>query len=171
MLDVELYKEDFSRRKQLAKLIDRYYKELHSDKYISDIDKCLRFIDTQYRNGKEIWILTDDDKPIGYGIICINNEYGMLEDSVEQEYLYVKKKYRKGIGASMLLRITLRGCVHYGLDATAPTYIDGEANKIAKSLGMTSDIEYVYMDKDKAKDCVNRLDRLIERRSKNVIKE
>lgn len=113
---------------QLQYLIIDYFKERHTnvkqDTLLSSI-----MIEQVLNLGYLIYIVIDDkDNVLGFTILSINNQWGMLEDNyIVCDYMYISPKYR-GSRVTRLLFITVgKLAMDYGYDVIGSTMI-GSSN-------------------------------------------
>ena len=80
-------------------------------------------IDLMLENGRHIYLLyTDDDKAIGFIVMYVNDQYGLLRPSVVNEYMYLKPKYRTSVASKYMLLQTLDYCSQLNMDLYGYTY-------------------------------------------------
>lgn len=138
---------------QLQYLLIDYFKERHT-KVKQDPLYASMMIDQLLELGYLIYLVIDDeDKVLGFTIVSINNQWGMLEDSyVVCDYMYIIPKYR-GSRVTRLLFITVgKLAMDYGYDVLGSTMIGSSNIHNTELVGGEIIANLVLMTRDSFKD-------------------
>ena len=104
---------------QLSLLLREYIEEVEGG-CIGNISAA---IDSMLESGRHIYLLyNDDNKAIGFTIMFVNDQYGLLRPSVVNEYMYLKPKYRTSVASKYMLLQTLDYCSQLNMDLYGYTY-------------------------------------------------
>lgn len=104
---------------QLSLLLIEYIDEVEG----GCIGNTSAAIDSMLDSGRHIYLLyTDDNKAIGFIIMYINDQYGLLRPSVVNEYMYLKPQYRTSVASKYMLLQILDYCSQLNMDLYGYTY-------------------------------------------------
>ena len=104
---------------QLSLLLREYIDEVEG----GCIGNTSAAIDLMLESGRHIYLLyTDDDIAIGFIVMYVNDQYGLLRPSVVNEYMYLKPKYRTSVASKYMLLQTLDYCSQLNMDLYGYTY-------------------------------------------------
>lgn len=110
---------NFQCRYNLSLLLRDYIEEVEG----TCIGSTSVAIDLMLENGRHIYLLyTDDDKAIGFIVMYVNDQYGLLRPSVVNEYMYLKPQYRTSVASKYMLLQTLDYCSQLNMDLYGYTY-------------------------------------------------
>ena len=116
---MKLVAYNFQCRYKLSLLLRDYIEEVEG----TCIGNTSAAIDLMLENGRHIYLLyTDDDKAIGFIIMYVNDQYGLLRPSVVNEYMYLKPQYRTSVAGKYMLLQTLDYCSQLNMDLYGYTY-------------------------------------------------
>ena len=91
--------------KYLLSLIDmmyNYYKEVHGNKLKGD-KNTIETIIADFKVNKSIYLIVgEDNKPKGFFVAYLGDEYGMIDSFVTCEIAYIKPPYRSTIATFYL---------------------------------------------------------------------
>lgn len=104
---------------QLSLLLREYIEEVEG----GCIGNTSAAIDSMLESGRHIYLLyTNDDIAIGFIVMYVNDQYGLLRPSVVNEYMYLKPKYRTSVASKYMLLQTLDYCSQLNMDLYGYTY-------------------------------------------------
>lgn len=114
----------------LAYLLRKYYNEVEGEVVGSISDG----IDMLVQHGRAIYLLTTDDKPIGFVILYCNDQCGMSKLRAVVEYMYLLPAYRRSTGIRELLKAVGSYCIHNEVDCVIPATTTNSVS-VCKTLG------------------------------------
>lgn len=104
-------------------LLDEYFKEVNKDIYIPDAKKLLDVPMDMLDNGRTIYVLEDDDRTlIGFLVVYMNDQWGMLEQYVECEYMFITETRRSSMAPIHMFTMVGAICEDYQCGAVGCTY-------------------------------------------------
>ena len=116
---MKLVAYNFQCKYQLSLLLREYIEEVEG----GCIGNTSAAIDSMLESGRHIYLLyTDDYKSIGFIVMYINDQYGLLRPSVVNEYMYLKPNYRTSVASKYMLLQTLDYCSQLNMDLYGYTY-------------------------------------------------
>lgn len=125
------YKDTIYYKYSLAVSILEYFKERHKEEFKGNLDTAITMLDWLLDNNYFIYFVVDntkDDIVVGFVAIHIENQWGMLEDYLVTDYLYIHPNYRKG-KVSRLLFITIgKVSLDLGLDVIGTAILGSNSN-------------------------------------------
>lgn len=110
---------NFQCKYQLSLLLREYIEEVEGE----CIGSTSVAIDSMLESGRHIYLLyTDDNKAIGFIVMYINDQFGLVRPSIVNEYMYLKPNYRTSVANKYMLLQTLDYCSKLNMDLYGYTY-------------------------------------------------
>ena len=118
-------------RYNIAVCILEYFKERHSDNHCSSLDKAITMTDNLESYGYMLYFVVDNNKEdivVGFVILHIDNQYGMVNDYLVVDYMYVIPSYRNRLATRLLFTTVGKCSLALQLDVVGCTLLGGNNN-------------------------------------------
>ena len=123
------YSDDY--KEQLTSVMYDYFTEVEDD-VIGDIATA---IDVMISYGRHIYLLLAEGKVIGFTVMYINDQYGLLSPVAVNEYMYIVPNKRSGRAIKELVSMVAHYCNELQLPCIAVTYNNSSSTKVALTTG------------------------------------
>lgn len=113
-----------------------YFTELHGDQLIGNkvtIEGMIR----DFKENKSIYLLLDNNRPIGFMVGYLNDQYGMVQSHIVCEYQYIKEGHRNGKAILYLTHALAEICTRLELGIVNTTYNTSSSTHNMERLGAT----------------------------------
>lgn len=110
----------FQNKYQLSLLLKDYVEETEGN----CIGSPSTAIDIMLENDRHIYLLYKDTEAIGFIVMYVNDQYGLVEPTIVNEYMYLKPNHRTSVASKYMLLQTLDYCSKLKLDLIGYTYND-----------------------------------------------
>ena len=108
-----------------------YFKEKHRDTFRGNLDSAIEMLDNMMNYGYFIYFTVDNTKEdivTGFVVTHVDSQWGMLEDYLVCDYMYVHPSYRKSKSTMLLFNTVGKVAVSLGLDVVGLGLVDGDNN-------------------------------------------
>ena len=115
----------------VAVMLLEYFKERHKGSYRGTLDTAVAMLDWIEANNYMLYFTIDTSKQdIVTGFVCshIENQFGMLEEYLVVDYMYVIPKYRKTMVSRVLFMTVGKVGVTLGIDVVGCALTEGEVD-------------------------------------------
>lgn len=139
-----------------------YFKEIHGSKLKGNkvtVEGMIR----QVLAEKSVYLLLNNNKPIGFMVGFLNSEYGMVEEHIVCDYQYIKPKYRNGVAIAYLTHALAEICVRLGYGIVNTTINTSSSTHNVLKLGAEIHSTTSIITNEQATKIYNKLKTRIER--------
>lgn len=120
---MRIVKYDFKYVISVAKMLVDYFKELHPGEDTGGQALAEQMLNTCDYYDKAIYLLlNDNNRPVGFLICYLNDQYGMVPKYLTVEYQYLKPEYRNGMALAHQFDMIGRICEDYNCGTVSATY-------------------------------------------------
>lgn len=106
---------------------DEYYTSLLLRDYMLEMEgvcegNTVKALHQMIEANRHIYVLYRDDEAIGFIVMYVNDQYGLLPAVAVNEYMYIKPKYRTSVATKYMLLQLLDYCRQLQLPLVGYTY-------------------------------------------------
>jgi len=145
-------------------ILDDYFKEVHGDLYIGSKHTISIMITTMlFRENKSIYLLIDKEKPVGFLIVFVHEQYGITPPNLYVDYMYVTPNYRSGNAIMMLYSMVGNISEDLGMDVLGTTFVTSSNKRNNKLVGGEILAEVTYFNREKFNRTLNKFNKRINK--------
>lgn len=118
-------------RYNIAVCILDYFKERHGDNHCASLDKAITMMDNLENYGYMLYFVVDNTKEdivVGFVILHIDNQYGMVNEYLVVDYMYVIPSYRNRLATRLLFTTVGKCSLDLQLDVVGCTLLGNNNN-------------------------------------------
>ena len=120
----------------LAEMLSDYFKELHPNESTGTKWQARVMINDCLEYDKAIYLLlSDKNRPVGFMICYLNDQYGMIDRYITVEYQYLKPGSRNGTAIAHQFDMIGRICEDYKCGTVNTTYTSSKNIHNLEKLG------------------------------------
>lgn len=141
---------------------DEYYTSLLLRDYMLEMEgvcegNTIKALHQMIETNRHIYVLYRDDEAIGFIVMYVNDQYGLLPAVAVNEYMYIKPKYRTSLATKYMLLQLLDYCRQLQLPLMGYTY--NSSSNVSNSKALDSE-ELGIIYKVPLKNMINKLNKL-----------
>jgi len=122
----------------LEYMVADYFRETHGENVKGDMTAITRFVRHSI-DIKSVYLLFTKEQPapIGFMVVFLNDEQGMVDTHVVCEYQYIKPSFRNGISIAYFVYTLAKICTKLEVGIVNTTYNTSSSTHNMKKLGGT----------------------------------